>query len=96
MAKAIYQSELGSRPDESKSWSSVRIYLPPKILISRFQVLHLFGNPTLKVGRRYHWFCGRDETSSLEDVAILTGTFDHDENLIRLIYNTAKMLKWKK
>lgn len=96
LARNIYQSDLGSHLDESKPWSSIAIYLPPKILLSRSQVLYLLGNPTLKIGRTYHWFCGRDETDSSEDVGVLIGVFDHDENLITLIYNTNKMLKWKK
>lgn len=96
LAKAIFQSDLGSRPDESNKFSSVRIYLPPKVLLSRSQVLHLFGEPTLKLGRTYYWFCGEDDSASPEYTGILTATFDRDENLIRLIYGLDKMIKWKK
>ncbi len=96
LAKAIYQSDLGSRPDESKMGSSVIEYLPPKALLSRSQVLQLIGEPTLKLGRTYYWFCGVDDTGSPEYTGILKTTFDRNENLVRLMYGLDKMIKWKK
>ena len=58
IGRQLYESELGSRRDESKPWSSIISYLPPIISLSRDQILSLLGSPNLKSGWTYFWLCG--------------------------------------
>ncbi len=58
--RAIWESDLGSRKDESRPWSSNVTYLPPKYPLTRGQALELLGKPTLVSGFTYFWYCGPD------------------------------------
>ncbi|MBA7702527.1 hypothetical protein ES703_111296 [subsurface metagenome] len=96
VAKKICESELGSKLDDSKPFLSYHVYLPPKIILSREQILSLFGKPRLKLGWTYLWFCGRDKntTDSEKYVGIVSVTFDKFEKVVRLLYYTQERVKW--
>lgn len=98
LARIIIASDLGSRVDYSSLWSSSISYLPPKIKLSRQQALLLFGEPTIKLGYIYHWFCGSDSEKTTDHVGILVATFDKSEKTRLLVYdrdNPEKRLKIK-
>lgn len=96
-AKKIHESELGSRRDDSAPYLSYLRYLPPRIGLSREQVLFLLGKPTLKLGWTYFWFCGEDKSISRPGkyAGILSVTFDESENVTLLLYRADRMVKWK-
>ena len=97
VAKRIYESELGSRRDESARRLSYVRYLPPKIRLSREQVLFLLGEPTLRFGWTYSWFCGEDKSipGPHEYAGILSVTFDKSESVTLMLYHAHQMAKWK-
>ena len=76
--RRIAESDLGSRIDDSNPLSSSRTYLPPKISLSRQQVLVLFGEPTWRNGWVYSWRC--DDFAQAQEggseIGILSVTFD--------------------
>ena len=80
-ARKISESDIGSQMDRSKPYSSTINFLPPKIPLSRSQVLSLLGPPTWKAGWFYSWRC--DEIASLQNggpnVGILVVRFNHKE-----------------
>ncbi|MHC4497697.1 MAG: hypothetical protein ACYS21_01130 [Planctomycetota bacterium] len=98
VAERIFQSDIGSRLDESKPESSIRRYLPPKISLSRAQVLSLLGRPTLKVGWTYKWYCGADKNAPDEEqkVGALSVTFDEGEQATLVLYSLQERAKWAK
>lgn len=95
-AKRIYESDIGSKLDDSTPFLSYRVYLPPKIVLSREQMVFLLGKPTQKCGWTYHWFCGQDKSVAVPEkyVGILSVTFDKSENGIRVLYDTHQRVKW--
>lgn len=95
-AKRIYESDIGSKLDDSTPFLSYHVYLPPKIILSREQILSLFGKPRLKLGWTYLWFCGRDKNTpdSEKYVGIVSVTFDKFEKVVRLLYYTQERVKW--
>ncbi|UCE65070.1 MAG: hypothetical protein JSU85_09315 [Candidatus Zixiibacteriota bacterium] len=97
-AKAIAKSDLGSQLDQSRPFSSVHIYEKPKVILSRSQALSLLGEPTLKSGRNYLWYCGRDSSidQPAEWVGVLSLIFDSDANVNELRYLLQEEWKWRK
>ncbi len=94
-AKKIYESDMGSRLDISEPSSSIMKYLPPKIILSRKEIASLLGEPTLKCGRSYKWFCGPDKDNP-EHVGILLIAFDKYEKATRVLYNPHDKIYWVK
>ena len=94
--RRIAESDLGSRIDNSRPFSSIRTYLPPKIPLSRQQVLALFGEPTWRSGWTYDWRCD-DFSSSREggtQVGILSVTFDKSESAVRVLFDMQDRSRW--
>ena len=85
-AKRIWESELGSRRDESHPFSSIITWLPPVVRLSRSETVALLGDPTLKTGHTYKWYCGKYDNSSIDLVGVLSVTFDADESVATLLY----------
>jgi hypothetical protein len=96
--KRIFESDLGSRVDDSKPFSSEILFLPPKICLSRSQMLLLLGEPTIRSGWVYSWLCGQGAERGWvgRDVYVLSATFNEDENVVRLLYQQQKKSKWTK
>jgi hypothetical protein len=96
LGKRIFQSDLGSRIDESNPESSVRTYLPPRISCSRAQILSLLGHPNFKSGWVYSWRCddyarARDGAG---DVAVLVVRFDREDRAVRVLYYMQQRSHW--
>lgn len=96
LARIIIASDLGSCVDDSSLWSSSISYLPPKTRLSRQQALLLFGEPTIKLGYIYHWFCGSDSEKTTDHIGILVATFDKSEKTRLLVYERDNPEKWLK
>jgi hypothetical protein len=94
--KKLYESDMGSRRDQSQPESPQIKYLPPVITLSRKHILYLLGPPTIRCGRTYHWFCGqdRDVEEPKKHVGILSATFDENEKFARLLYQVQEQAKW--
>lgn len=92
--RSIYLSDVGSRKDESQPWSSIITFLPPKLELSRTQALFLLGDPTIKVGFTYKWFCGRYPDG--EYAGVLTIIFNKEEKDSLLMYGKEEIGKWVK
>jgi hypothetical protein len=94
--KKIYESDMGSRRDLSQLESSWIKYSPPATTLSRRHILYLLGPPTLKLGRTYNWFCGKDKNAEdpKKDVGVLSVTFDEDEKATCLLYQLQERIKW--
>jgi len=90
-ARSIWESDIGSRPDESRPWASFISYLPPKIRLSRAQALELLGKPSIKVGYGYKWFCGRD---SQGHAGVLTIRFSPNGMVRSLVYGGEPLGHW--
>ena len=88
-AKKLYASDMGSRRDLSEPFSSRITYLPPKIILSRGQILSLLGKPTLKCGWSYRWLCGEDKSISDPEryIAVLSVAFNENNETARLLYS---------
>lgn len=93
--KAIFESDLGSRIDRSEPESSVREYLPPKILLSRSQIFGLLGPPTHKSGWTYSWLCGHPKRAD-RHVYVLSATFNSAEEAVRVLYHLQERSRWTK
>lgn len=91
LARSIWESNIGSRPDESRHLASVISYLPPKIQLSRAQALQLLGKPSIKVGYGYKWFCGRD---SQGHAGVLTIEFNSNGMVRTLVYGGEPINHW--
>ncbi|MCK4293545.1 MAG: hypothetical protein KAY65_10140 [Planctomycetes bacterium] len=97
VGKQLYESDLGSRRDDSKPWSSSISYLPPKISLTREQILSLLGRPNLKSGWTYSWLSGQiGKGFAAEQVNVLSATFDKNEVAIRVVYQHQEKSKWTK
>jgi beta-lactamase regulating signal transducer with metallopeptidase domain len=94
VAKKIYESDMGSRRDLSEPLSSIMKYLPPKIILSREEIASLLGEPTLKCGWTYKWFCDPDKNNP-EHVGILSITFDQLAETSLVLYDKNDRVKWK-
>ena len=94
-AMKIYESDMGSRQDNFEPLSSVRKYLPPRIILSRQEIVSLLGDPTLKCGWTYKWFCGTDKNNP-EYVVILSITFNKYEKTTHVLYNPYNKINWVK
>ncbi len=101
-AKAIAESDIGSKPKyQSPSGltpSSRAEYNNPIIPLTRSQVIYLLGEPTLKSGRNYLWYCGRDSSIDRpgEWVGVISIVFDHDAKVNILRYLQQEKRKWRK
>jgi len=93
LAKTIWESNIGSRSDESRPLSSSISYLPPKVKLSRSQVLQLLGKPTIKVGYMYKWFCGKDEQGR---AGVLIAVFNTEAMVSILVYGAKPLNYWIK
>jgi hypothetical protein len=94
--RRIAESDLGSRMEDSNPLSSSRTYLPPKIPLSRQQVLALFGEPTWTNGWTYSWRCD-DFVHAQEggsEIGILSATFDKREIAFRILFQMQERSKW--
>lgn len=97
IGRQLYESDLGSRRDESKLNSSEILYLPPKVSLSRDQMLSLLGRPNLKSGWTYFWLCGQiGKGSGAKEVGVLSATFDKSEAAVRVLYQQQDKSKWTK
>jgi beta-lactamase regulating signal transducer with metallopeptidase domain len=94
VAKKIYESDMGSRRDLSEPLSSIMKYLPPKTIFSREEIASLLGEPTLKCGWTYKWYCGPDKNNP-EHVGILSITFDQLAETSLVLYDKNDRVKWK-
>jgi hypothetical protein len=96
IARRIAKSDIGSRIDDSKPFSSRRTYLPPKISLSRQQVLALFGEPTWRNGWMYSWRCD-DFVHAHEGgdkIGILSVAFDESEKATGVLFYMQERSKW--
>jgi len=96
LGKQIAESDLGSRRDVSDIESSITKHLPPKISLSRQQVLTLLGEPTWRSGWTYSWRCD-DFVHAQEggsEVGILSATFDKNETAVRILFGMQERSKW--
>ena len=97
IGRQLYESDLGSRRDQSKLDSSEMLYLPPKVSLSRDQILSLLGRPNLKNGWTYFWLCGQiGKGSGAKEVGVLSATFDKSEVAVRVLYEQHEKSKWTK
>jgi len=96
IGKRIGESGLGSRIDESKPFSSQRTYLPPKISLSRQQMLALLGEPTWRSGWTYSWRC--DDFVHVQEggdkIGILSAAFDKSEKSTGVSFAMQDRSKW--
>jgi len=94
----IAESDLGSRVDESRPFSSQRTYLAPEISLSREQVLSLLGEPTWKNGWTYSWRCDyyTRAQGGADQVGVLSTTFDPNERAVRVLYDMYDRSKWSR
>jgi len=99
LGRQIAASDLGSRRDISNKRSSdipdIK-YLPPKISLSRQQMLALLGEPTWRNGWTYSWRCD-DFVHAREggnEIGILSATFDKSETAVRVLFEMQERLKW--
>ncbi len=96
-AEKIYMSDISSRIELTRL-SSVHQIIPPKIILSRDQIISLLGQPTIKSGRTYSWLCGQpvERGRSDRDVFVLSVTFDNDQKVQKMVYGQYKKEKWTK
>jgi hypothetical protein len=95
-AKKISESDLASQMDRSRPYSSTISFLPPKIHLSRSQVLSLLGPPTWHFGWFYSWRC--DDIASVQDggpnVGVLVVRFDHNGMTDFVHYDMYERANW--
>jgi len=97
IGKKIFESDLGSRHADSRPYSSEISYLPPKVSLSREQILSLLGSPNLKSGWTYFWLCGQiGKGTGAKEVDVLSATFDKRETAVRVLYQRQEKSKWTK
>jgi hypothetical protein len=96
--KQVYESDLGSRHDDSQPLSSEIRFLPPRIVLTRSQILSLLGDPTHKNGWTYSWLCGQSTDRGWvgRDVYVLSAVFNKNEKVVYLLYQQQKKSKWTK
>ncbi len=96
IGKKIFESDLGSRLNRSNPFSSTRVYLPPKILCSRQDMLSLLGYPTWKNGWTYSWTCDHSVSARQggERIGVLSTVFDQNDKAIRVLYGMHERSKW--
>jgi hypothetical protein len=93
LGNQIMRSDIGTPRDESKPWLSYVIYLPPKIRISRLQLIDLIGEPTLKSGRVYSWYCGKQPNGR---AGVLIARFSMEDKINTLNYGGENFDDWIK
>ena len=97
IGKQLYESDLSSRLDESKPFSSTISYLPPKIPLTRSQIVTLLGKPNLKSGWTYSWLIGQiGKGFGAKKVNVLSATFDKNEIAILVVYWQGEKSEWTK
>ncbi|MBP7050225.1 MAG: hypothetical protein KBE65_04350 [Phycisphaerae bacterium] len=94
--RKIAESDLGSRIDESRPESSIRAFVPPKILCSRKQMLSLLGYPTWTSGWTYSWSCDDRVRASEggDHVGVLSATFDPNEQAVYVLFSMQERSRW--
>jgi hypothetical protein len=92
LARTIWKSSIASPRDESRPWVSFISYFTPKIQLSRAQVLQLLGEPTVKLGYTYRWFCGRDTRGR---AGVLRAVFESEDLLRTLVYSAEPLDHWR-
>lgn len=101
-ARAIAESDIASKPKYQLSSgltpSSRAEYEKPIVPLTRSQVIKLLGEPTLKSGRIYLWYCGKDRNYDLPGdwAGVLSVTFDYDCYVNVFRYQTQEEWKWRK
>jgi hypothetical protein len=94
--QAIYDSKLGSRKHMNEEQKRMT-YSKPEMVLSRDQLVALLGEPTIKLGWTYKWYCGQEEVPGLTgQVGVLSVVFDKDYNDTVLAYTREDKLKWVK
>ncbi len=95
-ARKISESDIGSQMDPSKPYSSTINFLPPKLRLSRLQVLSLLGPSTWNSGWFYSWRC--DDIVSTQDggpnVGVLVVRFDKNEMTDFVHYDMYDRAHW--
>jgi hypothetical protein len=89
-ARAIWESDLGSRRD-SPSVSSIGRFLPPKVSLPRSILLGLLGEPDIKVGYCYRWYCGEDTAGQ---AGVLSTVFMPNGTVATLVYGGERLEHW--
>ncbi|MEN6385709.1 MAG: hypothetical protein ABFD79_10990 [Phycisphaerales bacterium] len=93
--REIWESQLGSRKERTEN-NEIK-YSKPEIVLTREQILSLLGEPSLKYGWTYKWFCGQEEIPGMNNqAAILTVVFDKKFQVAYLVYSHEDRLKWVK
>lgn len=97
IGKKIFESDLGSRRADSRPYSSEISYLPPKVSLSREQILSLLGSPNLRSGWTYSWLCGQiGKGLNAKNVSILSVKFDKSEVAVLVLYQEQEKSNWTK
>lgn len=96
LGKRMAESDLGSQRDGSDILSSIIRYLPPKISLSRQQVLSLLGEPRWRSGWTYSWSCDHYVSAQEggEQIGMLSVTFDRNERATRVLFDMQERSKW--
>ncbi len=90
-AKKIWESDFGSRRDDTHPLSSIISFLPPENRLTRSQALALLGPPTFKTGYTHKWFCGKAAT---DRAGVLSVEFDDTGLVKQLLYNEDSLKNW--
>lgn len=90
-AREIWESDIGSRRDESRPESSRTVFLPPRVPLSRPEVLDLLGEPDIKVGYCYKWYCGEDTAGN---AGVLSVGFMPNGTMATLVYGGERPEHW--
>jgi hypothetical protein len=96
LGRRIAASDLGSRRDLSDREAADLRYLPPRLSLSRRQVLALWGEPDWQSGWTYAWCCD-DFAGAREgggEIGILSATFDSSERATRVLFEMQERSKW--
>ncbi len=96
IGKKIFESDLGSRIEQSIPSSSTRVYLPPKIICSRQQMVSLLGYPNWKNGRTYSWTCDHfvSAREGGKQIGVLSVVFDENDKGVRVLYGMYERSQW--
>ncbi|HON92350.1 MAG TPA: hypothetical protein PLT20_08985 [Sedimentisphaerales bacterium] len=96
LGRRIAESDLGSRIDDSKSESAIRMYLPPRVPVNRGQMITLLGYPSWTCGWTCLWCCDERAYSDRGrgEMGVLSATFDPNERAVRVVYEMQERSKW--
>lgn len=96
IGKKIFESDLGSRIEQSIPSSSTRVYLPPKIICSRQQMVSLLGYPNWKNGWTYSWTCDHfvSAREGGKQIGVLSVVFDENDKAVCVLYAMYERSQW--